>query len=520
MIIQTKERRMKHKKIAFAVGLLALVATLCGATATQEESSGEATDDEVARISIMSNTNWPVPGDIDVNDNPWANVFKEGLPDIEIDWIIVPGSNLQEKKNILIATGDIPDVMPCDDLEMVQWAEQGIIQPLDEYVEEYFPNQEKWVADEVLEFAFYDGRQYRILMPKASLENPSTLYVRSDWLAALDMEAPATLDEAFEVMRRFTFEDPDGNGADDTFGVIGRSNLESMGWAFNAFGVHDGFWSEVDGGIVPDIVRPEMKDALAFIRELYESGVYYRDSLVLQTHQQVEDIVTQGTIGFTESPPSNGVVNRVKPALQEVGMDMVPVEPLIGPDGTQMYAASAGIWWKGHNAVASTSEHPEAAVRVFNWLLDMRTDVEYNSVNADRIINGTPGVHSELITPGDFLKNVPRSQLTAEEDYEVYRLSYTISGSYGHMLDYETIASYRGNGDAIMAVAPYAHYSDKVIVGPKEAEMFGELETYFDELKMQIITGQAPLDAFDEWVEYFYAHGGQEIVDEANEIKY
>jgi putative aldouronate transport system substrate-binding protein len=510
---------MNQKRVLIGVAILALVATLCGASATQEEASGDATTEDVAQISILSNTNWPIPGEVDVNDNRWANVFKEGLPDIEIDWIIVPGSNVQEKKNILIATGDIPDVMPCDDMEMVQWAEQGIIQPVDEYIADYFPNQAKWVSEEVLEYAYYDGRQYRILMPKSSLENPTTLYVRSDWLEALDAEVPTTVDEAFELMRAFTSGDPDGNGVDDTYGVIGRSNLESMSWAFNAFGVQDGFWSDVDGEIVPDIVRPEMKDALAFIRELYDSGVYYKDSLVLQTHKQVEDVVTQGTIGFTESPPSNGVANRVKPALQEVGMDMVPVAPLAGPDGTRMYASTPGIWWKGSNAVASTSEHPEAAVRVFNWLLEERTDVEYNSINADRIINGTPGVHSEVITPGNFLKNIARSQLTAEQDYEVYRLSYTICGSYGHMADYETIASYRGNGDAILAVAPYAHYSDKVIVGPKEAEMLGELKTYFDELKMQIITGQAPVDAFDEWVEYFYANGGDEIVEEANAFR-
>ena len=33
---------------------------------------------------------------------------------------------------------------------------------------------------------------------------------------------------------------------------------------------------------------------------------------------------------------------------------------------------------------------------------------------------------------------------------------------------------------------------------------------------MNIITGNAPLEAFDEWVKFFWANGGQEMVDEAN----
>lgn len=510
---------MRQRTLLLGLTVLVVAAAMVGATGTQEQGGAEGSADEVARISILNETSWPIPGEIDVNDNKWANVFKEGLPDIEIDWIIVPSSNMAEKKNILIATGDIPDVLPCDDLEMVQWVEQGIIMPLDDLVAEHFPNQDKWLSDAELQYAFYQGKQYRLLMPSSSLENTSTLYVRSDWLDSFGLDVPTTLDEAFEAMKRFTFDDPDGNGTDDTFGVIGQANLASMRWAFNAFGVEDGFWSEVEGEIVPDIVRPEMGDALAFIREIYDSGAYYKDSLVLQTGRQVEEIVTQGTIGFSESPPSYGIATRVRPSLQERGMDMVPVEPLIGPGGERMYPSGPGLWYTGRRAIAVTSEYPEAAVRVHNWLLDEDPTLPYKNVNGDKINSGTPGVHSEIVTPGNFLLSVPRSQLTAEEDYEVYRMSYRLMGGYQHLVSAETLASIRQNGDAILAVAPYVHFNEKVLTGPVEAELYGELKTYFDELKMQIVTGRAPVGAFDRWVEYFYDNGGQEIVDEANRLR-
>ena len=510
---------MRIRQILITLTVLAMSVASLSASGVQDAADAAAAGDGIARISILNDTSWPIPSGVDVNDNVWANIYREGLPDIEIDWIMVPTASMEETKNILIATGNMPDVMHADDLEMVRWADQGLIRPLDDLVADYFPNQEKWLTEDDLRLAFYQGRQYRLLMPSSPLENTTTLYVRSDWLDKFGLDVPRTLDEAHEAMRLFTFGDPNESGRDDTFGVIARANLESLRWAFNAFGVQEPFWSEVDGEIVPDIVRPQMKDALAFIRELYSSGVLYQDSLVFRTNAQVEEIVTQGTIGFTESPPSFGIATRVRPSLQSRGMDMIPIEPLIGPEGEQMYPSGPAIWGRPNAVIAASSRHPEAAVRVFNWLLDEDTSVPYNSVNADRINAGTPGVHSEVAQPGNFLLTLPQSQLTPEQAFDVYRLSYRLMGGYLHLVGYEALAAIRDNGDAIRAVAPYVRYNDKVLTGPVEAELFGELKTYYDELKMQIITGRAPLDAFDRWVDYFYQNGGREIVAEANALR-
>ncbi len=48
----------------------------------------------------------------------------------------------------------------------------------------------------------------------------------------LGLEAPTTLDEFMEVAKAFTFNDPDGNGKDDTYGYcafIDGSGLAAMG---------------------------------------------------------------------------------------------------------------------------------------------------------------------------------------------------------------------------------------------------------------------------------------------------
>ncbi|MDL2233791.1 hypothetical protein LJC63_09500 [Ruminococcaceae bacterium OttesenSCG-928-L11] len=64
----------------------------------------------------------------------------------------------------------------------------------------------------------------------------------------------------------------------------------------------------------------------------------------------------------------------------------------------------------------------------------------------------------------------------------------------------------------------YAVMSEKFVTGPVESEYWYDLKSYFDEVKMKIVIGAESPDSFDKWVEYFYANGGQEVVDEVNQL--
>lgn len=82
---------MRRRAILIAATLLMVAGTVAYAAGGQESAAGTDVDG-VRRIQILNGTNWPVPSDVDVNDNPWANVYKEAFPDIEIDWVIVPNT--------------------------------------------------------------------------------------------------------------------------------------------------------------------------------------------------------------------------------------------------------------------------------------------------------------------------------------------------------------------------------------------------------------------------------------------
>ncbi|MFD0712579.1 extracellular solute-binding protein [Paenibacillus sp. GCM10027626] len=62
----------------------------------------------------------------------------------------------------------------------------------------------------------YDKKSYR------------TYYIRKDWLDRLGLAVPSNYDDYVNVLRAFTFGDPDGNGRNDTYGFTAAGAGESI----------------------------------------------------------------------------------------------------------------------------------------------------------------------------------------------------------------------------------------------------------------------------------------------------
>ena len=62
--------------------------------------------------------------------------------------------------------------------------------------------------------------------------------MRVDWLKNLGLEMPTDLDSLYDVLYAFTYDDPDGNGQQDTVGIV-MPMAQYMQWdnLFGAFGI-------------------------------------------------------------------------------------------------------------------------------------------------------------------------------------------------------------------------------------------------------------------------------------------
>ena len=191
-------RRHVDLAILAALGVVLLASPLLWASPAGESA---AADDGRLTLWFMKTDNGrPLPAEVHMNDNPWTQVLAEGLPHIDITWLLIPEETFAEQKNIMIAAGDIPDMFPVSHNEMPKWADSGLIRPLDDLVAEHYPNQDEFFDQDTWDnafrtFAFYSGQQYRLLVPQNSHGNQQVLLLRKDWLDKLGLGVPESLDD-------------------------------------------------------------------------------------------------------------------------------------------------------------------------------------------------------------------------------------------------------------------------------------------------------------------------------------
>ncbi len=185
-----------------------------------------------------------------------------------------PGDD-KAKLNSLIAAGTLPDVMETGLADAQEFIAEGMLTPLEDLLPEYGQAILAEVGLEQLEGMpanKIDGHIYQIM--KASQSYTNNLSVRVDWLKNLGLEMPTDLESFFNVMHAFTYDDPDGNGENDTVGIV-FTMTQTNQWEpiFGAFGInYNGNVLLEDGTVTTYMKHPHYLEAIEYLRRLYQDG--------------------------------------------------------------------------------------------------------------------------------------------------------------------------------------------------------------------------------------------------------
>ena len=205
---------MKKKWItALSVTTIAAFLAACGGNADGGTADGGA-EGGTKSITIMApyiETEPPAP------DNQLELALEEATEtEIDISW--VPNTSYEDKMNVTLASDDLPEIMIIQGKSggFVKSANAGAFWELSEYLDE-FPNLAE--ADpNILNNSSVNGEVYGIYRRRDVMR--SAVVIRKDWLDNLGLEVPETVEDLYEVAKAFTENDPDGNGQDDTTGLI------------------------------------------------------------------------------------------------------------------------------------------------------------------------------------------------------------------------------------------------------------------------------------------------------------
>jgi putative aldouronate transport system substrate-binding protein len=156
----------------------------------------------------------------------------EADTNISIDWKNLPEQVYAEKKNLLLASDDVPNVLfnsGLTDAEIVQYGENGTLLPLEDLIEQHAPTlagilEER--PDIRAALTASDGHIYTLpsVEELGILQYPNFLFINTAWLDALGLPMPTTIEEYRAALEAFRTGDPNGNGKADEIPLSFRTD--------------------------------------------------------------------------------------------------------------------------------------------------------------------------------------------------------------------------------------------------------------------------------------------------------
>ncbi len=437
-----------------------------------------------------------------------------GITNTDYEVITASSADFATKLNTMLADGTPPDYFYVTSTNLPQYVDNGIIAPIDDIVAnmpafqellEVPGNQEKYDA------LMYEGQHYLIptlaLPGELNVGGVNGLIVRTDWLENLNMDTPTTLDELHDVLYAFTFDDPDGNGADDTYGLGGDANSHFR-TVFGAYGIYlNGImsWTEVDGALVHSSVLPETKEVLALLASWYAEGIIDPDKFIIEGTQAKDKFIGE-KFGAWESTIWWASDARFAWETVNPEADCAIINPVTGPDGESGYPmvlSATNGFAISQNAV--DNKDIDRLTAILDWSCDISDDGGQMLVTY-----GEEGTHYTF----DEDTNTITENISAAEKYAI---GYSNPIRWVNVVDRRWIPA----GDAKLDDFDVTGNPDTWIQGEYSKSVtalsdYPDLQLIFNEYFTKIITGDLSPDAFDEYVTEFFEEGGTELTEQVN----
>lgn len=292
---------------------------------------------------------------------PESYVVRKIKEDINVEFVHVTlptGMDYMERLMVLVAGSDTPDIIDASSFNNISLLlAEDLIIPLEDYMtQEYIPNVMRITLDwdtVIKDLAWSDGHTYTI---PSAFNNPlqTTPWIRQDWLDTLGLSMPTTMEELAVVLKAFVGADPNGDGI-PTYSTM-TDGVWSLSSFFDAHGAGMNWYPGEDGLPEIGILSPRVKDALAYIKDLYDAGAINQD-FVTTTYDVLTEKVKAGLVGYHYGWNSNASFESIKEVYPDA--KWVPMEPV------------KGIYDKGYIDIA-----PPNPVRNFYTISTSCRDVE------------------------------------------------------------------------------------------------------------------------------------------------
>ena len=523
------------KKLVLIFGFIAIIASIAGAGGDAE--GGEAAESAAVNpegvFPIVENTITltALVRETNLVNDFENNVYTQAIEEksnIRIDWNTVTQADYDTKLNLIIASGDYPDIFLSPDWSPTQievLANDGVLTPLTPYIEEYGENTRGILTrfprlKKVLTMS--DGNIYSIptLAGAYHAIAPQKMWVNTLWMEALDLEMPRTTEEFVDMLIAFKTRDPNGNGEADEIPLIGdvdgwNTNVDP--YLMSSFIYNDGDkrMLAIDGRITVSYDKPEWKEGLKYIK-----GIFDADLLALETFTQNNDQLVR--LGENPGVHILGAVPAGWPGVftqfgaeSERWRDYLSIPPLEGPAGvrTTHYIADMGATdWLAGLALSSSCPYPAAAFRLGDLMyteeFSMLDSWGIEGVDWERSAPGTPavdGTPTAVLTPvGSELGLAPNTNWNSQSARYMYFEGYHSKRALNEGTEFEGMLYSETKKNYMPFVPDDEQIVPRLSFLGDEANEIVDIETqlieYVNEMVARFVTGDVDID--DGWEAY------------------
>ena len=459
-------------------------------------------------------------------------IFNVNIKSIFMDW-----GAFKKKKPLMLASGDVPDVIwDGDPLGVRTNIRNGFVMEVPyDIILKYAPVYSRRLYEHGKEawlYSAYKGKNYGLPTFIEGGARPRLGTWRKDWLESVGIhKVPETIAEMEEALRRFRHNDPDKNGVKDTYGWSPNISHWSVAYSevFAAYDILPFEFIKRGDGIVWGGVQPECKKALETLRRWHRDGLLHPDFIGDINGTAAETKFLNGKVGYTypvdtwhhyDLEDSGSMASKL--SVLSAGGQMVASPPLRNQKGKRV-----GRSWGGAAHVIQFGAHlcrsPEKVIRV----LKMMEAITVNESLYLETRSGKEGLHWKL-DPGrgiqllePYLSNklICDKELLSSSGLQClfyYPSSLDMMYHKKYLKDEVIRFDTENRPTKWGMVTPLG----KTDILPSTLRYVDPLRDWQQQIFVKIISGDLPLEYFDTYVKKWEERGGKVLTEEANEMKH
>lgn len=379
---------LMKRLLSFILAVLLVVTLTACSVGSQTEKEVESTmETNVKQPSSNKSSDEPVKitaaiadkvnvEDFNTND---VTIWIEKELNVDLEFTVYESTDYNNKINLMVSSGDkLEDIIfgGFADSMVYEWAQSDALTPLTDYFADknlavnLYDAMARVGYDFRGQITLPDGEIYYIPVLNQSYGNEcqSKVWIYEPWLKELNINAPVTTNDFYEVLKKVVESDVNGNSKADEVGLAGYNGIYSGWFSFlmNAFVYTDtanNFMKVENGKLSYSFTENVWREGIEYIRKLVKEGCIPTETVTQDMQTWKTMLNTPDVTAFTFAYLTPSQITDV-----ERKSNYIALAPLAGPNGVQYTQynpskASCGM------IITADCKNPEIAFKVGDLLV-------------------------------------------------------------------------------------------------------------------------------------------------------